>query len=901
MASPAEVGKRLSSLMVAKRNRTGTTILFAIAVLLPFMRSSTFDVGQFQLIAIYILVAVSVNWNFIAGELVLGQSAIFGAGAYTAAILLHHDPAQNALLVILLSAAVSTAVGTVVGIPGLRVGRWYMAMLSFFMIVVGQDLIGQLQSLTNGAEGIVGLPTPVLFGWDITSPRILYFICIAILGLLLLLSKRLFSSSWGPALATMRRSDVLAESVGISRYRTKLTIYTLSGVPCGIAGALFVYSTSLVLPTVFSLNLTILFLAGVVLGGARRFYAPLIGVGILQGLSSFAISLQSYELLVYGVFLLVIPLAVPGGVIATVERLWLFVWGKVAAASGGAGPALETAASALGPAEDVEVDTPIPDGTEELVRTMPSHWTHRPRNETLTIEHVSKAFAGLTALDDVDMVVEPGQVVGLIGGNGSGKTTLLNIICGFYRADAGSVRIGDGELRGMPPFKVARAGVGRTFQTPNLPEDVSVVESLVAAFHWQRRASVIEYMFGFGRSRGERQQWLERAEEFLRHLGIVDIAHHRASDISLGHRRLVEIARALALQPSVLLLDEPASGLSEIELLRFREVVKDLCSSGLSIVLVEHNLPLVTGLADVIYVLDHGRVIASGAPDAIRSDPEVIRSYIGDSAQAVERKGPTRVELAASASSNDSSDNAGLRVEQLQVEYSGIRVLHGVDLAVDSGTVEVVLGPNGAGKTTLLRTISGLVHAKGGRVYLDNTDISRLRPNRTARLGIQHIQEGKRVFRRLSVEDNLTLGEYRLRGETRTFDRESIYEIFPVLFTKRQLLAGSLSGGEQQMLAIAQALLAEPKLLLMDEPSAGLAPGLANQMFDVVSRLRDTGLTVLLVEQIVVRSLAVSDKGSVLAEGKIVFTDTADQILARDDLRNVYFGYKTPADNVGSV
>ena len=211
-----------------------------------------------------------------------------------------------------------------------------------------------------------------------------------------------------------------------------------------------------------------------------------------------------------------------------------------------------------------------------------------------------------------------------------------------------------------------------------------------------------------------------------------------------------------------------------------------------------------------------------------------------------------------------------MSVDGVRVEYSGIRVLHGVSLSVDRGTVEVVLGPNGAGKTTLLRSISGLVRATGGRIVLDGKDISRMRPNKTARLGIQHVQEGKRVFRRLSVDDNLTLGEYRLKGDARKFDRDMIYELFPVLQTKRHLLAGSLSGGEQQMLAISQALLAQPTLLLMDEPSAGLAPILANQMFDVVGRVRDQGLTVLLVEQIVVKSLGISDRGSVLAEGEIV-------------------------------
>src|SRR3984957_15711859 len=705
---------KVASVMLAQRNRIGTALLVLFLVLLPFSKNSLFDVGQFQLIAIYVLVAMSVNWNFIAGELVLGQSAIFGAGAYAAAIMLEHDPKQNALLVLIVAVAVSTGLGAVVGVPGLRVGRWYMAMMSFFMIVVAQDLIGQLQSLTNGAEGIVGLPAPVLFGLHITSPTALYFICIAFVGLALAASKGLFSSTWGPALDTLRRSDLLAESVGISRYRTKLTIYTLSGIPCGIAGALFVYSQTLVLPTVFSVNLTILFLAGVVLGGARRFYAPLIGVAILQGVSSFAVSLQSWELLVYGVFLLVIPLAVPGGVLATVDRLWRLAWEHV---PGGA--VLRARPARTASTEEPEELVPL-SGTELAQESVvPSTWKHSAPSVTLEIEGVFKAFAGLAALENVSVTVEPGQLVGLIGGNGSGKTTLLNIICGFYKTDRGSVRLGGRELVGRTPFKVARAGVVRTFQTPHLPEDVTVIESIVAAFHWRRKASVPEYMLRLGRSRGEQRMWLERAQDLLDHLGIGDIAEHKAADISLGHRRLVEIARALALEPSLLLLDEPASVLGEVELVRFRQVVRGLCAAGLSVILVDHNLPLVKGLADHIYVLDHGRVISNGTPDAIRSDPEVIRSYIGDSQQTQEEsKAPPPRELVAAGSQTT------LSVDGVRVEYSGIRVLHGVSLSVDRGTVEVVLGPNGAGKTTLLRSISGLVRATGGRIVLDGKDTS---------------------------------------------------------------------------------------------------------------------------------------------------------------------------------
>ena len=312
----------------------------------------------------------------------------------------------------------------------------------------------------------------------------------------------------------MRRSDLLAESVGISRYRTKLTIYTLSGIPCGIAGALFVYSQTLVLPSVFSVNLTILFLAGVVLGGARRFYAPLIGVAILQGVSSFAVSLQSWELLVYGVFLLVIPLAVPGGVVATVDRLWRLAWEHV---PGGA--ALRARPARTTATEEPEELVPLSGPELATESVVPSAWRHSAPSVTLKIDGVFKAFAGLAARERVGHRWSQVNWSGSSGATDQERQLSSTSSAGSTRpikeASAWATRSWSAGHRS----RWRAAGVGRTFQTPHLPEDVTVIQSIVAAFHWRRKASVPEYMLRLGRSRGEQRVWLERAQDSARSSG----------------------------------------------------------------------------------------------------------------------------------------------------------------------------------------------------------------------------------------------------------------------------------------------------------------------------------------------------------------------------------------------
>ena len=352
--------------------------------------------------------------------------------------------------------------------------------------------------------------------------------------------------------------------------------------------------------------------------------------------------------------------------------------------------------------------------------------------------------------------------------------------------------------------------------------------------------------------------------QILEYVGLASIAGRRVRGLPFGTLKRVELARALASGPRLLLLDEPAGGLNHEEVTELAEFIRNLHQEfELTILLVEHHMALVMGLADRVHVLDFGRTIASGTPREVQ---ETLPSSRRTSERPPERS-------AARA-------RAGIR------PLRRVRALHGVSLAVEEGQIVSVLGPNGAGKTTTLRAVSGMVRTSGSIVYAGKR-IGRS-PEGAARAGIAHVPEGRGTFTELSVWENLRLGAYTVREPD--FDDALAY--FPWLSERRQQQAGTLSGGEQQMLALARALVARPRLLLLDEPSLGLAPLVVREIFGIVRRLNEErGLTVLVVEQNAVVALDSSHAGYVLEAGRMALAGTSAELRADESIRRSYLGY----------
>jgi branched-chain amino acid transport system ATP-binding protein len=388
----------------------------------------------------------------------------------------------------------------------------------------------------------------------------------------------------------------------------------------------------------------------------------------------------------------------------------------------------------------------------------------------------------------------------------------------------------------------------------------------------------------------------------LERLHLTAVADVQADTLPTGLARLLELGRALASDPKVLLLDEPSSGLNTAETDSFAELLLELTETGLAVLLVEHDMDLVMKISTQVWVLEFGKIIANGTPATVQADPAVRLAYLGEEAHvhddAPSSNGVSAVGPAATTTDSVPATVArwgpetdavpALEFRGLRAGYGEIEVLHGVDLTLPAGAVYALLGPNGAGKTTTLKALSGrLPVRKGGVVKLHGVDITKRTAEKRSRLGLCTIPEGRGVFPNLTVTENLQM--WTFRGGVRRRDvQEQAFARFPILSQRRNQLAGTLSGGEQQMLAMSRALSTNPKVLLLDEISMGLAPLIVAELYEVVAGLAATGLSILVVEQSVRTALSVADRAAVMASGRIVLTGTPDEV--RSSVVDVYLG-----------
>ena len=521
--------------------------------------------------------------------------------------------------------------------------------------------------------------------------------------------------------------------------------------------------------------------------------------------------------------------------------------------------------------------------------------------KVLQASQISKNFGGVEALAALDLEVNEGEIVSLIGPNGAGKTTFFNLVTGVYPPSAGMVtfrgqpliraadRFSFQRRRSMPPYRVTRAGIARTFQNIRLFPDMTVLENVQVGADSHLRYRLGGTLLGLPRQRREEQTSLQQARELLAFVGIDRYASGLAKNLAYGDQRRLEIARALGTQPSLLLLDEPAAGMNPSESKGLVALIEKVRAAGTTVLLIEHEMRVVMDLSDRIVVLDFGRKIAEGPPDEIRRDPRVVAAYLG---RSTGQPTPSRPERSTA------TEVPALLLEGVRVSYGAIEAVKGVDLVVQPGEVVTLIGSNGAGKTTILKAISGLMRVSGGEIAVFGESVKSLQPHRIVGRGVAHVPEGRRVFADLTVAENLHLAyrsvdANRLRhGSSRTRQERlvEIFELFPVLSERADVPAGALSGGQQQMLAIGRALMAQPSLLMLDEPSMGLAPNLVERIFDLIEEINSRGTTVLLIEQNAEMALRIADRGYVLESGQIALHGPAQTLLESQAVRRAYLG-----------
>ena len=505
---------------------------------------------------------------------------------------------------------------------------------------------------------------------------------------------------------------------------------------------------------------------------------------------------------------------------------------------------------------------------------------------------IGVSFNGVRALNNVDIQVRAGEVFGLLGPNGAGKSTLLGVLSSLLRPDSGEVYLAGVRVTREAAHRRAARGLARTFQHPQLFADLTVRQHLRLAYrlHHERRRLWSDLVDGAG-LRPPSSEETQVVGELLELLQLQEIADHPVVGLPLGTGRLVEVAQAFATRPKVVLLDEPSSGLDPQETKRLVTALSDVVAAhGVSLLLVEHDIEMVMGISDTIQVLESGQTIAVGPPARIRANAAVKSAYLGDQLDAPDEAKPRARVVGGTARGRRAEEPPArpiLRADQLCAAYGHALVLDNISLEVMPGSVLALLGANGAGKSTLGRVLSGLMPAASGSIHFDGADVTALPAHEIRQRGLVYLPEGRGVFPSLSVADNLTLAVRTLPKPEREAAVGAAMAMFPIFGQRRRQLAGQLSGGEQQMLSLARALAVGPRLVIADEMSLGLAPKIVDQVFDALGVAIDSGITVIVIEQLVHQALSMADQCCILRRGQVAWSGAA---AAVDGILDHYLG-----------
>jgi ABC-type branched-subunit amino acid transport system ATPase component/ABC-type branched-subunit amino acid transport system permease subunit len=851
-------------------NRNPLLIAATALALLPLF---THAIGFTHAIAteIALFAMVGLGFNLLLGYtglLSFGHGLFFGFAVYTTALSQIHWFKDSLLLPLLVGVLSTALLGVAVGFLVLRRRGVYFSLLTLAFTALGFSIGFRWTEVTGGESGLRGITRPSVLGLDLEQQLVFYYFCAAIIFAVAVVMWRVVNSPFGSVLVAIRENEQRAGFAGYPVRRYKLAAFTLSATVTGLGGALFTFLKLFASADPLHPNFSGEILAMSIIGGSGSFMGPPLGAAFYALFREILSGYTASWLFWFGLLFMAFILFSPSGLVGVGKRL-LAPWRKEA-------ETLAAMASRVKP-------NPSQDVPSSLLQAQP------PEHEAvlLSAEHVSKKFGDFKAVDNVSIRLRHARLHALIGPNGAGKTTLFNILSGLYVPETGSLSYAGQAIKGRSSHRFAALGIARSFQITNLFQGLTVFENLrlgVQAHAAER--------FNAWRAKETLEGVNAETRALVRFLGLEGVESAQVSSLSYGGQRLMEIGVALTARPRLLLLDEPLAGLAAAERERIVGMIRTL-AQHMSVLLVEHDIDRVFEFADRITAMANGVVLVEGNADEVSSDRQVQEVYLGSG-----RKVLMHTRRAAQAG------EVLLQLDGVNTFYGKSHILHDVSLEARAGEVTALLGRNGAGKSSTFKSIMGLAPTASGSVHFDGKLISGHTPEHIARAGIGLVPQGRRLFPGLTVAENLRLGGLSRGGGVRGvsagvrgagagvrgtgagvhWDQERIFSYFPQIRDKLDTHADLLSGGEQQMVAIARALSGNVRLLMLDEPFEGLAPAVVEEVFKSLDQLRGE-IAILIIEHDLDLVLALADRAYVLDRGHVSHSGPAEPLLRDIEFR----------------
>ncbi|MDO8717466.1 MAG: branched-chain amino acid ABC transporter ATP-binding protein/permease [Polaromonas sp.] len=794
-------------------------------------------------VVIFAIAAMGLNLLVgYSGLTSFGHGAWFGIGAYAAALIQKYWFPGQIMLPFVMAVLFVALLATVVGYLILRRRGVYFSLLTLALSALTYAIAFRWTAFTGGESGLGGVERPALGPVNLDDP-IPFLITVSVIGLVVLyLLLRVIRSPFGHTMVAIRENEQRATFQGYDTARYKLAMFVLSAAVTGLAGALLAFHHRFASAEPTSVAFSGELLAMVVMGGMRSFLGPALGALFYILFREFLSIWTSNWLLWFGLAFVAFIVFSPTGLVG----IWTQLKQRFK-------PALEVGAAM---------------SLRKIYEGLPLPGFLRPQAQqgiVLEIEGIDKHFGGIQAVKNAHLRLQAGEIHALIGPNGAGKTTTFNLVSGMFAPDRGTVKLNGRQIQGLPPHRICQQGLARSFQITNLFRGLPIYENLRLSLQARHAAR-----FNMWRDIDSYPEIHAETAELMKFLGLEGMENIEGGELSYGGQRLVDLGIALGSKPQVLLMDEPLAGLAAAERERVSNLVKTI-ASNIPVLIVEHDIDRVLGFSQQVTVMNQGSVLMAGTPEEARADQQVQEIYTGTGTP------PVTGRLAGDATSRPQL----LRFEGVNAFYGKSHILNDASLEVREGEIVALLGRNGAGKSTLLKTLTGLLKPASGQIEYAGRNIAGLPAPDIARMGIGYVPQGRGLFSGMTVAENLSLG--RLARATdgsngTVWSEEKILQYFPRLKERMHTPADYLSGGEQQMVAVARALSGNVRLLLLDEPFEGLAPAVVQELFTVFDQLRRE-VSIIIVEHNLDLVLALADRVFALERGAVFHTGPAEPLL----------------------